>query len=101
MPTTPEQVAREILDKLAQAPSFIDRDVQIIAAALRSYGEARVKEVELELERKFSKLIRSSALEEAAKVAENQAIAGIAGACARDEIVEAIRALLPPEEEKP
>jgi hypothetical protein len=119
MTPTPEQMAKEIVETLIldmDSRVWTEEDekriLSIIAAVLRSYGEACAFEAnkktmkrELSLQAIAVKNARRSALLEAAKVAEScgwvyhldgyENTSGGTGKC----IADSIRALLPPEED--
>jgi hypothetical protein len=100
MTPDPEQMAQNIVDELC---ANVDKpDVKIIAAALREYGEARALKVLhksddwwFEVQKKTAEQARRSALEEAAKVADECDVMGDDYMC---KCAKRIRAILPPEE---
>jgi hypothetical protein len=127
MTPSSEQMAEKIWtllnDASLESPAKDEKTMNLIAAALRSYGETCVESFQDELVKDgvkysandvkaFKAESRRSALEEAAKVAEEQRVLYLTyedleneklilgcRANSRREIAEAIRALLTPDEE--
>jgi hypothetical protein len=103
MPTTPEQIAKELVlqIKFGEKPLMANDMRDLIASSLREYGEACVKEAWGKNQDDHFRRVRNAALEEAAKAAEeaesepDMRFHGNDGQLYM--VSEAIRALLPPD----